>query len=142
LDLCVDLVAPCGINCAVCMRYLATKKAKNKELKIPKCEGCRPSNKKCAFIKSQCDILKNGKANYCFECNQFPCRRIETLDRRYRTRYNVSLISNLTEIENMGVSNWLRKEEAKWKCTSCGGTISVHDKKCYDCELSENITRN
>lgn len=128
-----DLVAPCGMNCGVCMRYLATTRGVAKRMKIPECIGCRPRNKKCSFIKGSCSWLGEKKINFCFECQDFPCIRLERLNRRYTTKYGTSLISNLLEIRGIGLDEWLKKEEKKWKCPLCRGVISVHDRKCYDC---------
>jgi hypothetical protein len=45
-----DLLAPCGINCGFCMRYLATASGLADKTKSAKCTGCRPRNKTCAFF--------------------------------------------------------------------------------------------
>jgi len=47
-----DLIAPCGMNCALCASYLAlVNDLKSKGIKISYCTGCRARNKKCAFMK-------------------------------------------------------------------------------------------
>ncbi|MHB8086476.1 MAG: DUF3795 domain-containing protein, partial [Dehalococcoidia bacterium] len=47
-----ELIAPCGMNCAVCSRYLALKyNVKSKGIKISYCTGCRPRDRKCALLK-------------------------------------------------------------------------------------------
>ena len=66
-----ELIAPCGMNCAICRSYL-----------LAKCTGCRIRNKKCAFIKKRCeDNLKllKGEVDYCFECQCFPCETLKNL---------------------------------------------------------------
>jgi len=128
-----DLAAPCGMNCGVCMRYLATISGLAKRAGTTECTGCRPKNKNCAFIKKSCQWLRERKAEFCFECPVFPCRKLETLNRRYVTRYGTSLIDNLLQIREAGVDRWLEKEAEKWRCPDCEGTVSIHNGKCYGC---------
>jgi hypothetical protein len=133
MQIATELVAPCGINCSLCMRYLATIKGKNKELKISQCLGCRPTEKKCAFIKGHCEKLKSNKVRFCYECSSFPCKRLETLNRRYTNKYKTNLIGNLKEIQRKGLDAWLKEQETLWRCPTCGGMISIHTRKCYTC---------
>jgi len=61
-----ELIAPCGMNCAVCSGYLALKNdVKAKGVRMPYCKGCRPRDKKCAFLKKRCDLLLNKQLEYC-----------------------------------------------------------------------------
>jgi hypothetical protein len=73
-----ELIAPCGMNCAICSGYLAYKNNLPKVRgKISHCKGCRPRNKQCAFLKKRCeDNLKllRGEIDFCFECDFFPVR--------------------------------------------------------------------
>ena len=42
-------------------------------------------------------------------------------------------IDNLLRIKKVGAKQWLKEQEAKWKCPKCGGNICIIDKECYDC---------
>ena len=129
------LIAPCGMNCGVCRGYLAYSR------KIPKlrgevihCSGCLEHNKQCAYLKGHCVLLREHKLDYCFECKEFPCKRLKTLDERYRKKlWGVSFTQNLMEIKDKGIDEFLRHQEEEHRCPKCGGVISVHDRKCYDC---------
>jgi len=89
------LIAPCGMDCAICAQYLARQnEVKKKRIKIPYCTGCRIRGKNCAFIIKHCALLRQGKVKYCFECMKFPCRRLKVLDNRYRKRFHMSMIEN------------------------------------------------
>jgi len=46
------------------------------------------------------------------------------------------------EIKDKGIEEFLRHQEEKHCCTKCGGVISVHDKKSYDCMVTENHLDN
>jgi hypothetical protein len=99
-----DLIAPCGMNCGLCASYLALKNdLKAKSVKMPYCAGCRPRKKNCAFLKKQCSKLANEEVAFCFECSNFPCDRLKTIDSRYKQRYRMSMIENLNYIKKEGM---------------------------------------
>lgn len=125
----VNLTAPCGMNCGICMAYLRKKN---------KCNGCReenpwkPKSREECKIKN-CEIRNKEKLEYCFSCAQFPCLWIKNMDKRYRTRYGMSIIENLESIKEKGIDLFLRAEQEKWKCEVCGGVINVHKSECSSC---------
>ncbi len=130
-----SLVAPCGMNCAVCSAYLAkTHNVKDAGIRYPYCPGCRPRHKTCAFLKKRCTRLLNGKVRFCFECPDFPCENLLKLDRRYRNRYHMSMVDNLTAIKQKGITRFLAQEEEKWRCPRCGDTICCHNGLCFSCQ--------
>ena len=132
-----DLLAPCGMNCAVCKAYLAyTRGVPTKRGSVTHCAGCIPRGKNC-YIKRSCKKLTKHEVRFCFECKDLPCEKVAHLDKRYRERYGVSLVGNLREMEAKGVEAFLRSQEEKFKCTTCGDVVSVHDGKCYACLASK-----
>ncbi len=63
-----SLIAPCGMNCSICMVYLREKK---------KCPGCRVFDKSepvsIAICKiKNCVTFKKSKSNFCFKCKEYP----------------------------------------------------------------------
>jgi hypothetical protein len=82
-----------------------------------------------------CELLGNGLVRFCFECESFPCKRLKALDKRYRTKYHVSMIENLNSIKENGIKNFLKTEEQKWLCPKCGDTICCHNGLCLECDL-------
>jgi hypothetical protein len=132
------LIAPCGMNCALCTSYLAGKHdLKSKGFGKSYCAGCRPRGKNCAFMKKKCELIGEGRIKYCFECETFPCKNLKHLDERYREKYHMSMIENLRDIKDAGIKKFLEKEVKKWKCPTCDGNISCHDGFCYNCELDD-----
>ncbi|MFH1236040.1 MAG: DUF3795 domain-containing protein [Parcubacteria group bacterium] len=130
------LIAPCGMNCGVCVSYLAMKNdLKKKGVGKKYCAGCLPRGKNCAFMKKQCDLLGKGLVRFCYECGEYPCRRLKTLDKRYRTNYHMSMIENLDLIKKDGIEKFLEKEASKWRCAECGDVICCHNGLCYKCQL-------
>ena len=131
-----ELIGPCGMNCGVCSGYLALRhNVKSKGIRMPYCEGCRPRDKKCAFLKKRCELLLNNKVKFCYEVEIFPCKRLLHLDKRYRTHFRMSMIENLSTINRKGISEFLKSEEEKWKCPKCGGVICCHNGICFSCSL-------
>ncbi len=133
-----ELIAPCGMNCALCASYLSVKNdLKSKGIRMPACAGCRIRNKMCAFIKKSCRKLLSGEVTFCYECADFPCRRLKTIDNRYRTRYRMSMIDNLRFIKTNSMAEFLASQAEKWKCPDCGGTICCHNGICFSCSLEK-----
>jgi hypothetical protein len=126
------------MNCALCSGYLALKNdLKSKGIRMPRCTGCRPRNKMCSFLKKRCPQLSKGKLSFCFECGDFPCKRLKTIDERYRFRYRMSMIENLQFIREHGVEDFLEVQEKSWKCPKCGELLSCHNGLCFNCDLDK-----
>ncbi len=132
-----ELIAPCGMNCGLCSSYLAMRNdLKKKGFGKTYCAGCLPGGKNCHY-KRQCELLTKRIVRFCYECRDFPCRRLNTLDKRYRTFYHMSMIENLEYIKKHGMEMFLKKEMTKWRCPECGGVICCHNGLCYKCQLDE-----
>lgn len=116
------LIAPCGMDCGICMAYLREKNH---------CPGCRFPDRRCG----NCTIwsCENLRGKYCFSCSTFPCRRLKQLDRRYCTKYGMSMIENLEAIRAHGIRKFVAGEKERWACPACGGTINVHRHCCSAC---------
>lgn len=125
-----ELITPCGMNCGICKYHYREKKP---------CPGCRKLDKKIPTtrfrcIVRECEILKNRKWNYCSDkCNNYPCKRLKALDKRYSTKYHMSMLENLKLINEKGMDVFLDKEEKKWTCPKCGGIVTCHGGKCLTC---------
>ena len=128
-----NLIAPCGMNCRLCWGYIREKNT---------CPGClglngQESNKskcrtKCKIRK--CERASKGNTKYCSDrCVSFPCARLKQLDKRYRTKYEMSMIDNLKMINEFGIRLFIRNEKEKWICPECGELICVHRPTCHSC---------
>lgn len=132
------LIAPCGMNCGICNSYLAlVNDLKSKGIMSTYCAGCRPRDKKCAFLKKRCHLLMSEIVQYCYECEEFPCLNLQHIDERYRTLYRMSMVENLRCIREEGMAPFLEKQREKWRCPKCGGIISCHNGICYSCEADK-----
>lgn len=138
LKMTTELVAPCGMNCALCMSYLAMRyDVKSKGVMMPYCAGCRPRGKMCAFIKKRCELILKNKVQFCHECKEYPCAKLERLDASYRKRYQTSFIRNLDSIKKNGITKFLKAQRKKRRCPRCGGIICVHNNKCFHCDIGK-----
>ena len=123
------LIAPCGMNCRLCHAYVRD---------VNVCPGCRGDDnyksKSClaCHIKN-CEKIVNAEAKYCFNCDSFPCARLKHLDKRYRTKYGMSMIDNLEDIRRFGIRRFIRNEKERWTCPECGEMICVHKPQCISC---------
>ena len=123
------IVAPCGINCGLCRAYVRDRKA------CPGCRGgCSSKSKSClACAIKNCKELAAAKYQFCFTCARFPCALLLRLDKRYRTKYGVSVLRNLERIKAVGVESFVTEEASKWSCPECGSTLCMHKPQCFNC---------
>jgi hypothetical protein len=123
-------IAPCGMNCGICLAYLRDKN---------KCKGCwapndnKPKGRANCVIRN-CEILNTLDSKFCYDCQKFPCARLKQLDKRYRTKYKMSMLDNLENIKANGFDKFIKEEHDRWLCNSCGGTICVHRGFCLNCK--------
>ena len=122
------------MDCGVCSGYLAYSHNIPKKKGIVYCIGCRPRNKQCAFIKRNCNLLRDNKIDFCFECDNFPCKNLTHINKRYTDKYGMSFIENLIFIKDKGIDKFIKRQRREYKCSQCGDTVCIHNKKCYTCD--------
>jgi len=124
------LIAPCGMNCRLCLGYVRERN---------RCPGCRLLEELNPKTRTRCRIgncpeIASGRLKYCSErCAKFPCARLKQLDKRYRTRYGMSMIENLARISEFGIRRFIRDQKKKWACPGCGELLCVHRPVCLAC---------
>jgi hypothetical protein len=120
------LIAPCGMNCALCHAYLREK---------DKCPGCRFSDDKKPITRlkckiKNCEIIKKNRWQRCTTiCKSYPCDKLTKLDDRYMAKYGMSMIDNLNYIEKNGIRKFIGKERKKW--IKGEKVLCIHDKMYY-----------
>ena len=123
------MIAPCGMNCAICIGHLREKN---------KCSGCNTKGEfkpnyciNCIIVN--CSERAETESGFCYECASFSCKRIKTLDARYRKNYGMSVIENIGVIQAIGVDEFINLENERWKCPKCGNLFCVHKDRCLTC---------
>jgi len=130
-----NLIAPCGMNCGICIGHLREKKP---------CAGCFKMDdenqpkycRSCAIVN--CEYLAKTSSGFCYDCKKYPCARLIRLDKRYRLKYRMSMIENLEFIRDMGMEKFLIREEKRWTCGNCGKGLSAHRNFCIYCKTELN----
>lgn len=124
-----ELIAPCGMNCGLCMAYLREKNT---------CEGCRAGDEGkaksvLACTIRNCEIVRDNESGFCSDCARLPCPRLKRLDARYREKYRMSMLENLKAIREEGLSAFVEAQRERWTCPECGGVQCVHTAECIYC---------
>jgi hypothetical protein len=126
------MVAPCGLNCVLCRLTFKTRgprsACRGNGVKPRYCSNCR--------IRS-CDQIATESGRFCFECPEYPYRRLVKLDARYRARSAMSSIENLELIRHLGLDQFTEAEKQRWACPGSGALLSVHKKNCVSCGRSK-----
>jgi hypothetical protein len=78
-------------------------------------------------------LFKKQEIDFCYQCDKLPCSNRGRIDQIYKDKYGIDLVGNLQRLKEIGVKEWLKEQEAKWKCPECGGTVCVHDRECFEC---------
>lgn len=122
------MFAPCGMNCVVCYKYCYHKKP---------CAGClnsdlgKPEHCRNCAIK---DCVRTRGLDYCFQCPEYPCKRLKYMEKSYQTRYQASLMANSAAVQALGLEAFMAEQREKYTCPACGGIISLHDRACSQCQ--------
>lgn len=129
----MELIAPCGMNCGLCLAY---------QREIRHCAGCRPgatrlSCKSCRI--KNCAGMQESALGFCYNCKDYPCKRLLKLDTRYRAKYHMSMLDNLEYIKEHGMEEFLRYEEELWMCKKCGSVLCVHREVCPSCREPHHV---
>lgn len=121
-----QLIAPCGINCALCHAFLRQRN---------RCPGCRASNPAKPVTRCRC-VMKTcpeRRGRFCGGCAEFPCPRLAHLDQRYLLKYGASPLSNLRRLAQIGLRKFVLEQSRKWTCPGCGETLCMHKPACLAC---------
>ena len=117
------LTAPCGKDCFNCPMYTGEENKANREAffksrNIPldkfQCKGCRDNNGYCEGLKilgidPNCKMyqcIQNKGVEFCYECDEFPCDRLQPLSDRAERVPHALKIFNLCLIQKHGVEKW------------------------------------
>jgi len=117
-----NLIAPCGMNCALCQAHLRGKHP---------CMGCRNITSEAPKTILLCVMrtCTQREDDFCYACADYPCDRLQHMDQRYRGKYNMSEIENLEYIRMHGMDQFLDQQRKQWQ--SDLGILCVHDKRYY-----------
>ncbi|MGB8455994.1 MAG: DUF3795 domain-containing protein [Anaerocolumna sp.] len=129
----ISMFAPCGMNCMVCYKHCYHKKP---------CAGCLNSDtgkpEHCRNCKIK-DCIKGKGLTYCFECVDYACKQIKSLEKSYNTRYDTSIMKNSQTVKEAGLVEFMKLQNEEYTCPVCGGIISIHDAECSECQRKSKL---
>ncbi len=145
------LVAPCGLYCGACPMYLASQDNDGQKMKALMqqfsggkmqmkeedliCDGCIAKGRVASFCR-RCAIRScaEGKTNVtrCSDCPDFPCARITNFNND-GMQHHSEVLANLRQLQKMGIKEWTKNEEDRWRCPQCRTSLSWYDKACPKC---------
>ena len=143
-----QLAGVCGIYCGACIIYRAYNDQDKTliqhltDLGFPeetiRCKGCTsgvvpPQCAKCGFR----DCVTQKGISFCSECEDLPCEAlIELSEERARkdNRPHLSLcLASLKTLKQVGVQDWLKQQDKRWSCKSCGKRLNYYSDACPGC---------
>lgn len=124
------LTAPCGKYCFNCPLFMGEDNRENRENflrrnNIPEdkfqCQGCRPNNGYCPGLEilgidGHCKMyacIQAKGVEFCFECAEFPCIRLQPVADRAERVPHALKIFNLCMIQKIGVEEWATNHSRK-----------------------------
>jgi len=137
------LAAPCGLYCGVCGVYIAHRddNVKFKErlagvygvaVDEVKCEGCLYDK---PFVYCEVcpirDCTNKKGIEGCHQCNDFPCKFIESFPLPIGKKVILRAIPTWREI---GTDRWMEEEEKRYHCPHCGYKLFRGAKRCRNCK--------
>ena len=137
-----ELLGFCGVYCGACTTYRAYNDNDQAlvewEIKMgmPReeiiCKGCRSDfvNKWCSECKFR-KCIESRKIENCFQCDIFPCKMLVDFS---KTRPHRTLgLKNLIQLKSTSFEEWLKEQEKRWTCPSCGKKLHWYAEKCPKC---------
>jgi hypothetical protein len=150
------LICPCGNYCGVCGVFIAARDnnekfkealvgvfkgtlpgAENITAKDIQCDGCLSENP--FYYCRSCPIRDCTKARGyegCHQCGQFPCQFIEEFPMKVGKKVVLRAIPYWREV---GTEEWVRSEEARYRCPQCGQSLFRGAKRCNRCKTQVDL---
>lgn len=132
----------CGLYCGACEVLQANRddnlaavarKWRMKAADIT-CHGCKSAV--LSVYCRDCGIKRCAQGRgvaTCRACGRYPCRRIRAFDGD-GCAHHAAVMRNLAAIDRIGIKRWLRQQDRRWRCRSCGRRFTWYTKKCRGCD--------
>jgi hypothetical protein len=132
----VKLTAPCGIDCFNCEVYEGNITPQVRDWmaahfkRVPEtiaCKGCRVQGN-CSILDEPCATRActvDKHVTYCFECADFPCRRLMPLAAGADHRPHNYKVYNLCRMKAVGVARWAESEAADVRLRYYKGAFKI-----------------
>ena len=99
------------------------------------CHGCKSGQLfvNCRVCKKrECAISRN--LAHCIDCSDYPCDEIRSMQKNAFVLPHVKdNHTNMASIKSVGVEQWLKDQQNRWKCPKCNTGFSWYTSKCNSC---------
>ena len=146
------LLAPCGLYCGVCAKYIAHKdnniKFKDRLVNVYKplaesvddikCSGCLSNGIVFDYCPS-CLIkscVKENDLEGCYQCNDWPCKSVERFPLPVGKKV---IMRSIPQRRELGTEKWVESEEKRYHCPECGNPLFRGVKRCNNCKISVDV---
>ena len=149
-------LAPCGLYCGVCGVYYATRddnedflrrllnfyqsiipQLKDVTIEDLECDGCMSDRVSvfCRVCAIKSCTREKGYAG-CHECDAFPCSSVENFSLPVGKKVIMRAVPYWRE---HGTEKWVRDEEDRYVCPSCGHRLFRGAKRCNECKTPVDL---
>lgn len=123
----IETAAICGLFCGTCPSY------------PEECGGCLSGR-----VAPGCDTCGNGfrdcagsqNVTRCYECEQFPCSRLERFQKKHIMNgicHHANVLQDLEAMKSGGVEAWVDAQTKAHTCSDCGELIPWFHRSCPRC---------
>jgi len=146
-----NLAAVCGLFCGACeffragqdhtlpkrQEFLQRVAARLGYLALDsfRCDGCLGQGHLTPWCRNceikLCPALQFGMTR-CSDCPDFPCLRVSNFNDD-GMQHHAEVLKNLRRFKEIGVNNWAKQEEERWRCPQCGNSFAWYDRSCFHC---------
>ncbi len=136
------LAAGCGLFCAACSLYIATKEDEKLlanlaarfgwSLEEARCLGCR-SDKRTPYCED-CFMMKcltEKGIDFCVECSDYPCSHLKEF--QAQAPHRLELWSSFERIKKYGWEKWYSDMQSRYSCPNCETINSAYQVSCRKC---------
>ena len=146
------LAAACGTYCGACPAYI-NKQGEDKKrfssgqtkgdydnfvnfMDKLRCDGCLSGGNltgHCQTCRIRLCAADKQNDSRCTDCEELPCNHVTSLINMGNYPHRNEYLRNLAKIREMGVQEWVKYEEKRWRCPQCGLPMSWYDSECAGC---------
>lgn len=124
----VKTAAICGLFCGTCPAYPNSCGGCLSDYVAPGCYHCANGFRDCAA---------RHNVTRCYECEKFPCDRLEDFSRRHIVNgicHHAHVIDDLRRMQEVGVEAWAQAQNEAHTCAQCGKLIPWFEQDCPQCK--------
>lgn len=99
------------------------------------CYGCKSEKPTgyCATCAIKTCAIKKG-IEFCNQCDELKsCELMRMFVSDEQFGYGKCVFKNMEHIRDEGLATWLKDQEKRWRCSTCGSSHSWYHRTCPQC---------